>query len=129
MLTKHQRQLITYETISIYEQNYQLPVLKNKRITEVQKKIRERQRLIKEGVRYHHQLGGIIKRKEEISQGEIFDEIQLFIKDYSHIIDFLENYKDSYHDFLLKLTGELKNLFKQKYLEIKTLEDERKKLE
>ncbi|MEH2076350.1 MAG: GUN4 domain-containing protein [Nostoc sp.] len=129
MLTKQQRQLIAYENISIYEQTYKLPVLKNSGVKIVQKKIRERQRLIKEGVRYNHQFGGIIKRKEEISQGEIFEEIQLFIKDYIHIIDLLENYKDSYHDFLLKLTGDLKKLFKQKYLEIKNLEDERSKLE
>lgn len=129
MLTKQQKQLITYEAISIYERTYQLPVLKNNGVKTVQKKIRERQKLIKEGIRYHHQLGGIIKRKEEISQGEIFDEIQLFIKDYSHLIDFLENYQDSYHNFLLNLTDELKKLFKQKYLEIKSLEDERIKLE
>ncbi|MBN3898592.1 MAG: GUN4 domain-containing protein [Nostoc sp. NOS(2021)] len=129
MLTKQQRQLITYEAISIYERTYQLPVLKNNAVKKVQQKIRDRQKLLKEGVRYHHQLGGIIKRKEEMSQGEIFDEIQLFIKDYSHIIDFLESYKDSYHDFLLNLADELKKLFKEKYLEIKTLEDERIKLE
>ncbi|MEH1882699.1 GUN4 domain-containing protein [Nostoc sp.] len=129
MLTKQQRQLIAYENISIYEQTYKLPVLKNNGVKIVQKKIRERQRLIKEGVRYNHQFGGIIKRKEEISQGEIFEEIQLFIKDYIQIIDLLENYKDSYHDFLLRLTDDLKKLFKQKYLEIKNLEDERSKLE
>ena len=129
MLTKQQRQLITYETISIYERTYKLPVLKNQGVKTVQKKIRERQQLIKEGVRYHHQLGGIIKRKEEISQGEIFGEIKLFIKDYTHLIDFLESYKDTYHNFLLNLTADLKNLFKQKYLEIKSLEDERRKLE
>ncbi|QMS88306.1 GUN4 domain-containing protein [Nostoc edaphicum CCNP1411] len=129
MLTKQQRQLITYEAISIYERSYQLPVLKNNGVKTVQKKIRERQRLIKEGVRYHHKLGGIIKRKEEISQGEMFDEIQLFIKDYSHIIDFLETYQDSYHNFLLTLTDDLKTLFKHKYLEIKNLEEERRKLE
>ncbi|MBD2561220.1 MULTISPECIES: GUN4 domain-containing protein [Nostoc] len=129
MLTKQQKQLITYETISIYEQTYQLPVLKNKGVKAVQKNIRERQRLIKEGVKYHHHFGGIIKRKEEISQGEIFNEIQLFIKDYSHIIDFLESYKNNYHNFLLILADNLKKLFKQKYLEIKNLEDERIKLE
>ncbi|WP_392534062.1 GUN4 domain-containing protein [Nostoc sp. C117] len=129
MLTKQQRQLITYETISIYERTYQLPVLKNNSVKTLQIKIRERQKLIKEGVKYHHKLGGIIKRKEEISQGEIFEEIQLFIKDYSHIIDFLENYKDIYHVFLLRLTDDLKKLFQEKYLEIKSLEDERRKLE
>ncbi|MDZ8031143.1 MULTISPECIES: GUN4 domain-containing protein [unclassified Nostoc] len=129
MLTKQQRQLITYKSISIYERTYQLPILKNHGIETVQKKIRERQRLIKEGVRYHHKLGGIIKRKEKISQGEIFDEIQLFIKDYNQIIVFLNSYKDSYHNFLLNLINDLKELFKQKYLTIKNLEDERSKIE
>lgn len=129
MLTKQQRQLITYKSISIYERTYQLPILKNHGIETVQKTIRERQRLIKEGVRYHHKLGGIIKRKEKISQGEIFDEIQLFIKDYNQIIVFLNSYKDSYHNFLLNLINDLKELFKQKYLTIKNLEDERSKIE
>ncbi|MFN6477358.1 GUN4 domain-containing protein [Nostoc sp. DedQUE07] len=129
MLTKQQRQLITYKSISIYERTYQLPILKNHGIETVQKEIRERQRLIKEGVRYHHKLGGIIKRKEKISQGEIFDEIQLFIKDYNQIIVFLNSYKDSYHNFLLNLINDLKELFKQKYLTIKNLEDERSKIE
>ncbi|MEH2195010.1 MAG: GUN4 domain-containing protein [Nostoc sp.] len=129
MLTKQQRQLIAYENISIYEQTYQLPILKNNGVKIVQKKIRERQRLIKEGIRYNHQFGGIIKWKEEVSQGEIFEEIQLFIKDYIDIINLLENYKNSYHNFLLKLTDDLKKLFKQKYLEIKNLEDERIQLE
>ncbi|MEA5601250.1 GUN4 domain-containing protein [Nostoc sp. UHCC 0252] len=129
MLSKQQRQLIAYENISIYEQNYQLPILKNNGVKIVQKKIRERQRLIKEGVRYHHKFGGIINWKEEISQAEIFEEIQLFIKDYINIIDLLENYKDSYHNFLLQLTDNLKKLFRHKYLEIKNLEDERINLE
>ncbi|MEM7579498.1 MAG: GUN4 domain-containing protein [Cyanobacteria bacterium P01_A01_bin.80] len=129
MLAKQQKKLITYETISIYEQNYQVPVLKNNGVKTVQRKIRERQKLIKEGVRYRRNFAGIIKRKQSISQGEILDEIQLFIKDYIHLIDFLENYKDTYQKFLLILTDNLKKLFKKKYLEIKTLEDERSKLE
>ncbi|CAD5958949.1 GUN4 domain-containing protein [Planktothrix agardhii CCAP 1459/11A] len=129
MLTKQQRQLITYETILIYEQTYRLPVLKNQGVKAVQKKIRVHQKLIKEGVRYHYYLGGIIKRKEEISQGEIFDEIQLFIQNYSHIIDLLEKYRDSYYKFLVTLADDLKKLFKKKYSEIKILENERRKLE
>jgi hypothetical protein len=129
MRTRQQKQLITYKSISIYNQNYQVPVMKNNGVKIVQKKIQERQTLFKEGVRYHHHLGGLIKRKSEISQGEILEEIQLFINDYTHIIDFLENYKNSYHDFLLILTEDLKKLFKQKYLEIKKIEDERSNLE
>ncbi|WP_414586636.1 hypothetical protein [Scytonema sp. PCC 10023] len=74
MLTKQHRQLVTYKKITIYERTYKLPVLKNTRLKAVQKKIKERRRLIKEGVRYH-QLWGIIKRKEEISQEKVFQEI------------------------------------------------------
>jgi hypothetical protein len=129
MLTKQQRQLITYKTIKIYEQIYQLPILKNRKFKTVQKKIIARRRLIQEGVHYHHPLWRIIKRKTEISQGKIFEEIQLLTKDYTHIIDFLENYKDSYQFFLLQLTDNLKNLFTQKYIEINILDEERKKLE
>ncbi|MFL9454167.1 hypothetical protein AB0758_24115 [Tolypothrix bouteillei VB521301_2] len=44
-------------------------------------------------------------------------------------LDFLEDYKDSYQEFLLKLTDDWKNLFTQKYLEIKKIDDERNKLE
>lgn len=128
MLTKQPRQLITYKKITIYDRVYQLPVLKITRLKTVQKKNIERRRLIKEGVRYHH-FWVIIKRKEEISQGEIFEEIQSLIRDYTHLIDFLETYNDSYQNFLLKLTDDLKKLFAQKYLEIKSLEDERQKIE
>ncbi|MBW4616145.1 MAG: GUN4 domain-containing protein [Desmonostoc vinosum HA7617-LM4] len=128
MLTKQQRQLINYESIKIYEQTYQLPVLKDAGVKTFQKKIRERQRLIKEGVKYY-KFVGIIKREETMNQGEILEEIQLFIRDYTYIIDFLENYKNNYQHFLLQLTDNLKNLFKRKYFEIKNLEDERKKLE
>ena len=129
MLTKQTLQLITYRNVTVYEQTYQLPVLKNTKLKSLQKRIRERRRLIKSGVRYHHQFGGIIKRKEEISQGEIFDQIQLLIRDYTYFIDLLENYKDSYQHFLFKLTDDLKQLFAKKYLEIKSLDEDRKNLE
>ncbi|MBP5974294.1 GUN4 domain-containing protein [Brasilonema sp. CT11] len=128
MLTKQQRQLVTYKKITIYERIYKLPIIKSSRLKAIQKKIKERRILIQEGVR-HHQLWGIIKRKEEISQAQIFQESQLLIKDYTHLIDFLENYKVSYQIFLVKLTDDLKKLFIQKYLEIENLEKERKKLE
>ena len=129
MLTTKQRKLITYESITIYEKTYRLPIIKNTKLKKIQKKIRDSQRFIKEGIRYRNDFWGIIKRKKEISQGEIFQEIQLLIRDYSHVIDFLEYYKDSYQDFLLKFTDDWKSLFRQKYLEIKKLNEERNKLE
>lgn len=128
MLIKQPRKLIIYQRITIYARKYKLPILKNTRLKTIQKRIKERRRLIKEGVR-HHYFGGIIKRKEEISQGEIFKETQLLVRDYTYIIDSLENYKDSYQHFLLKLTDDLKKLFIQKYLAIKSLDDDGKKLE
>ncbi|MFN6540136.1 MAG: GUN4 domain-containing protein [Nostoc sp. EkiNYC01] len=128
MLTKQQKQLITYKKITIYERTYKLPVLKNTKLKAVQKKIKERRRLIKEGVRYH-QLWGIIKLKQEVGKEKILQESQLLIKDYTHLIDFLESYKDTYQKFLLKLTDDLKKLFTQKYLAIKSLDRERKTLE
>ena len=120
MITQKQKQFINYKRIKIYERTYQLPVLKNHAVKTLQNKIRERQKLIKEGVRYHH-IAGIIKRKKAITQGEILAEIQLFIIDYNQIIDFLENYQQSYQDFLLTLMDNLKKLFQEKYLEIKNL--------
>ncbi|RAM51843.1 MAG: hypothetical protein C6Y22_09440, partial [Hapalosiphonaceae cyanobacterium JJU2] len=61
MITKQQRQLISYKAITIYQLTYQLPVLKDSKFKKLQKQINERHRLIKEGVRYRHLLGGLIK--------------------------------------------------------------------
>ncbi|MBH8562631.1 GUN4 domain-containing protein [Nostoc sp. CENA67] len=129
MLTIKQRRLISYESITIYEKTYRLPIIKNTKLKKIQKKIRDCQIFIKDGVRYRNDFWGLIKRKKEISQAEIFQEIQLLMRDYTHVIDFLENYKDSYQDFLLKFTDDWKSLFTQKYLEIKKLNEERNKLE
>ena len=129
MLTKKQRQLISYESITIYKKAYQLPVLKSTKLKKIQKQIKDCRKLVKEGVRYHYCFWGLIKRKEEISQGELFEETKLLIKNYTHLIDVLENYKDSYQSFLLKLRDDWKKLFVQKYLEIKQLNEQRQKLE
>jgi len=128
MLTKQQGQLVTYKKITIYERTYKLPVLKSARLKAVQEKVKERRRLIKEGFRYPR-LWGIIKRKEEISRDKIFDHSKFLLKEYTHLIDFLENYEVSYQNFLVKLTDDLKKLFIKKYQDIKSLDDERKKLE
>ena len=129
MLTKKQRQLINYKFITIYEISYQLPIINNSRLKKVQKKIKECQGLIQQGTKHHSYLWGIIKRKQEISQEEIFATTKLLIKDYTQVIDCLEKYKDNYQDFLLKFTDNWKNLFTQKYLEIKNINIERNKLE
>lgn len=129
MLTKRQKQLISYEPITIYEKNYQLPIIKNLKLKRVQKRIRNSQVLIKEGIKYDSYFFGTIKRKKNISQREVFGEIKLLIRDYTQLIDYLENYKDSYKTFLLKFTDDWENLFTQKYLEIKNLSEERNKLE
>lgn len=129
MLTKKQRQLINYKSIKIYERSYQLPVINNSKLKKVQKKIKECQVLIQQGTKYNSYLWGIIKRKQEISQEEIFAKTKLLIKDYTQLIDFLEKYKDNYQDFLLKFTDNWKHLFTQKYLEIKNINAERNKLE
>ncbi len=128
MLTKQPRQIITYKKIKIYQGIYKLPLIKNQKLKAVEKKIKERQRLIKEGVR-HHQLWGIIKRREEISPEKIFQESQFLIKDYTYLINFIETYKENYQRFFLKLTDDFKNIFIQKYIEIKSLDTERKNLE
>ncbi|MEH2279387.1 MAG: GUN4 domain-containing protein [Nostoc sp.] len=129
MLTKNQRQLINYKFITIYEISYQLPIVNNSKLKKVQKRITKSQLLIKQGTKYHFYLWGIIKRKQEISQQEIFAQTKLLIKDYTQLIDFLEKYKDNYQDFLLKFTDNWKKLFTQKYLEIKNINAEINKLE
>lgn len=129
ILTKKQRQLINYQSITIYEISYQLPVINNSKLKKVQKKIKECQVLIKQGTKYHSYFWGIIKRKQEISQGEIFAKTKLLVKDYIQVIDFLEKYKDNYQDFLLEFTDNWRHLFTQKYLEIKNINAERNKLE
>ncbi|MFN6567281.1 GUN4 domain-containing protein [Dendronalium sp. ChiSLP03b] len=129
MLARKEKQLVTYESIKIYEKNYKFPTLKNPKLKKIQKKIRKCQKLIKEGTKYHSYFWGIIKQKHEISQGEILVEVKLLIRDYTQILDFLENYKDSYQDFLLKFIDDWKNLFNQKYIEIKKINEERNNLE
>ncbi|GAA6617376.1 GUN4 domain-containing protein [Scytonema sp. NUACC26] len=129
MLTRKQNKPITFESITIYEKTYQLPILKNTKLKKIPKKIRECQILLKEGIKYHYYFWGKIKRKQEISQGQTFTEIKSLMRDYTQIIDFVENYKDSYQEFLLKLTDDWKDLFNQKYIEIKKINDERNKLE
>ncbi|WP_366838414.1 GUN4 domain-containing protein [Nostoc sp. LPT] len=129
MLTKKQRQIITYESISIYEITYKLPIINNLKLKKVKKKIQECQVLIKQGTKYHSYFWGIIKPKQENSQKEIFAKTKLLIKDYTQLIDCLENYKDSYQDFLSKFTDDWKCLFTQKYLEIKNINVDRNKLE
>jgi hypothetical protein len=129
MLIRKQKQLISYESITIYEKTYQLPILKNSKLKKVQKKIRECQILLKEGIKYHSYVWGIIKRKQEYSQEKTFIKVKSLIRDYTQIIDSMENYKDSYQEFLLKFTDDWKKLFNQKYFEIKKINDDRKNLE
>ena len=102
MLARKQKRLVTYESITIYENKYKFPILKNYNLKKVQKKIQKCQNLIKEGNKYSYYFWGIIKRKQEISQREILSEVTLLIKDYTEILDFLESYKESYKYFLLK---------------------------
>ncbi|MEH2435921.1 MAG: GUN4 domain-containing protein [Nostoc sp.] len=129
MLTRKQKQLVTYESITIYEKSYKFPTLKNPKLKKVQSKIRKCQNLIKEGTKYNSYFWGIIKRKKEISQGETLAEVKLLIRDYTQLLDFLENYKNSYQNFLLKFIDDWKNLFNQKYYEIRKVNEQRNKLE
>lgn len=129
MLTIRQKQLVTYESITIYEKHYKFPTLKNPKLKKVQRKIRKCQSLIKEGTKSHSYFWGIIKWKKKISQGETLAELKLLITDYTQLLDFLENYKNSYQNFLLKFIDDWKNLFSQKYYEIIKVNEQRKKLE
>jgi hypothetical protein len=129
MLVRKQKQLITYESITIYENSYKFPILKNSKLKKVQKKIKKCQKILKDGTKYHTYFWGIIRLKQEINQGQILSDVKLLIKDYIQLIDCLENYRESYQGFLLKFIDDWKNLFNQKYIEIKKINKERKKLE
>ncbi|MEA5622179.1 GUN4 domain-containing protein [Nostoc sp. UHCC 0251] len=129
MLFRKQKQLVTYKSIKIYEIHYKFPTLKNPKLKKVQRKIRKCQTLIKEGTKYHSYFWGVIKWKKEISQEQTLAEVKLLIRDYTYLLDFLENYKNSYQDFLLKFIDDWKNLFNQKYDEIRKVNEERSKLE
>ncbi|MEH2311085.1 MAG: GUN4 domain-containing protein [Nostoc sp.] len=129
MLTRKQKQLVTYESITIYETHYKFPTLKNPKLKKVQRKIRKCQTLIKEGTKYRSYFWGIIKCKKEINQGETLAEVKLLIRDYTQFINFLESYKNSYQTFLLKFIDDWKSLFNQKYDEIRKVNEERNKLE
>lgn len=123
------KQIITYESITIYEKKYKFPILKNSKLKKVQKQIIKCQNLIQQGNKSHSYVWGIIKHRQEISQTEILAEVKLLIRDYTQLLDFLEYYKDSYQEFLLKFIDDWKNLFNQKYLEIRKINEERNKLE
>lgn len=129
MLTRKQKQLVTYKSITIYETHYKFPTLKNPKLKKVQRKIRKCQNLIREGTKYHSYFWGIIKWKKEINQEETLVEVKLLITDYIQLIDLLENYKNSYQSFLLKFIDDWKNLFNQKYDEIRKVNEQRNKLE
>lgn len=129
MLSQPQTNLIGYKKITIYQQSYQLPIFQNNRLKRFHKKIKERRRLIQEGFRYHYYLGWGIRRKEKVSQQTIFWEAQLLIKDYSLLINALELYHENYYTFLLLLNNNLKQLFSEKYRDLKILDYERIKLE
>ncbi|MDZ8224125.1 GUN4 domain-containing protein [Nostoc sp. ChiVER01] len=129
MLTIKQKQLVTYEFITIYETHYRFPTLKNPKLKKVQRKIRTCQSLIKEGTKYYSYFWGIIKWKKQISQGEILAEVKLLISDYTQLLDFLENYKNNYQTFLLNFIDNWRKLFNQKYDEIRKVNEERSKLE
>ena len=129
MLTRKQKQLVTYKSITIYEKHYKFPTLKNPKLKKIQRKIIKCQSLIKESTKYYSYFWGIIKWKKEISQGKTLAEVKLLIKDYTQLLDFLENYKNSYQNFLLKFIDDWTNLFNQKYDEIRKVNQERNKLE
>lgn len=129
MLFQPQSNLIGYKKITIYQQSYQLPIFQNHRLKNFHKKIKERRRLIQEGFRYHYYLGWGLRRKEKLSQQTIFWECQLLIKDYSLLINALELYHENYYAFLRCLNHNLKQLFSEKYRDLKILDYERIKLE
>ncbi|MEH2214467.1 GUN4 domain-containing protein [Nostoc sp.] len=129
MLIRKPKQLVTYKSITIYEKPYKFPTLKNPKLKKVQRKIRKCQNLIREGTKYHSYFWGIIKWKKEISQGETLVEVKLLVTDYIQLLDSLENYKNSYQNFLLKFIDDWKNLFNQKYDEIRKVNEQRNKLE
>ncbi|ABA21246.1 GUN4-like protein [Trichormus variabilis ATCC 29413] len=129
MLARKHKQLITYESITIYEKTYRFPIFKNPKLKKVQKKIIKCQELIQVGGKSNCYFWGIVKRKQEVTQEKVFAEVKLLISEYIQIIDSLDNYKDSYQSFLLKFIDDWKNLFNQKYIEIRKINDERNKLE
>lgn len=88
MLAKKLKQLVIYESVTIYEKHYKFPILKNPNFKKIQREIRKCQSLIKEGTKYYSYFWGIIKWKKEISQGEILAEIKLLIKNYTQLLDF-----------------------------------------
>jgi hypothetical protein len=128
MLTPKKQQLITYKKIAIYQQSYQLPIFKHRRLKFFQNLIKQRRKLIQEGIRYQYYFGKFLKNKEKVSQQEIFSETQLLVNDYIFLINGLESYQDSYYQFLLKLSHNLKLLFSEKYQQLKILDYERIKL-
>ena len=129
ILNNYQKKLIKYKKIKIYQHSYRLPILQNSWLKKLQKNIRQRRRLIQEGVRYHYYFFKLIKREKRVNHQAVFRETQLLLQDYNLLISKLEIYQDCYHSFLLLLSENLTKLFIEKYRELKLLDYERIKLE
>ncbi|MBR8827728.1 MAG: SUMF1/EgtB/PvdO family nonheme iron enzyme [Gomphosphaeria aponina SAG 52.96 = DSM 107014] len=111
--------------IKIYEKTYQLPVLNSPGFTQLQQQIKERQQIIKADKRSQIKVFGFTFGQQEISFDQRFQELNLLIKEYNKIIDFLTQHKEAYQEFFWQLTDELKGIVGKKCQDLAQVEQER----
>lgn len=111
--------------IRIYKREYTLPTLSNDQFIQLQKNIRLRQQLIKEGQRS----STLFKRSQPISFDERFDELKKLVQDYETIIEVLKTHKEAYEVFFIELSDEVRVAVAEKCAEIFQIEQERLELE
>jgi tetratricopeptide (TPR) repeat protein len=116
-------------SLKIYKQVYELPILANENFLQLQEKIQNRQRLIKDAKRFKGKFLGIFERFEKVSFKEQVFELERLITDYDVMIQFIQKHKDAYRKFFTELTEELKIVFTQKIQELHQVEQKRRELE
>ena len=117
------------ESITIYQRTYQLPVLSNPTFQQLQQDIHKRGLLIKKGQRVQPKFLGLIRNKEEVGIEERFEILGKLVIDYSLLISFLKQHKNTYQDFFAELTEELKEIVTHKLNQFSEKEKKRQELE
>ncbi len=119
---------LSTESIKIYEKNYRLPVLNSAGFSQLQQKIKKRQKLIKAEKRQIRETQitkrffGLfskvetVTRSQPITFSERFKELERLIRDYNNIISFLTKHKQAYQVFFVQLTDELKGIVVLQYI-------------
>ena len=113
--------------VQILQKTYHLPLLRGEQLQELQGRIRQRQRWIKNGKREESGFLGLGKREVSLNANDRFGELNHQIADYKRLIYLITTHKSAYQQFLLQLAAEIRQVFAQKCQQIQRDETERAK--